>query len=179
MEGNYAGAESAPDTREAPEAERARFAALYRANVAEVYRYLHRRCRDTSMAEDLTQDVFMSVMRSGRPIGEINTGWLITAARHQLIDVARRHDRFAAKLRLMRGGLDNIERNPEPVDRIILEQAMERLSVDHRLVLSLHYLDDLTVAALAQSLGRSVKSVEGLITRARRNLHRELEQSDA
>lgn len=177
MEGNHASVGSAPDTVDVPDQERVKFAALYRANVAEVYRYLHRRCRETAMAEDLTQDVFLSVLRSTRPIDEIGIGFLMTAAQHRLIDMARRQDRYAAKLRLIVGGLDDVELDPESLDRIVIERAMERLSVDHRLVLSLHYLDDLTVAGLAQSLGRSEKSVDGLITRARRNLHRELEQS--
>ena len=33
-----------------------------------------------------------------------------------------------------------------------------------------HYIDGFTVPALAERLGRSVKSVEGLVTRARREL---------
>ena len=48
------------------------------------------------------------------------------------------------------------------------------MSVEHRLVLTLHYLDGYTVPALAKELGRSVKSVEGLVIRAKRNLQREL-----
>ena len=175
MEGNHAlwPKESTADTEE-----RADFERFYRANVDEVYQYLHRRGRDTELAQDLTHDVFMSALRSLRPVAELSTGWLITAAQHALIDVARRHDRYTAKLRLLRGGLDEAESSREPVDRIVLEEAMGRLAIDHRLVLGLHYLDDLTVAELAQRLGRTPKAVEGLITRARRNLHRELERTD-
>ena len=92
--------------------------------------------------------------------------------------MARRRDRYTAKLRLLRGGLAEATPAVEPVDRIVLEGAMGRLAIDHRLVLGLHYLDGLTVAELAQRLGRTPKAVEGLITRARRNLHRELERTD-
>ena len=55
-----------------------------------------------------------------------------------------------------------------------MEGALSELSVDHRLVLTLHYIDGLTVPALAEHLGRSVKSIEGLITRARRELRAQL-----
>lgn len=175
MEGNHA---LRPEGS-ATDSERERFERFYRANVDEVHRYLHRRCRDTELAQDLTHDVFMGAMRSRRPIAQLSIGWLITAAQHALIDVARRHDRYTAKLRLLRGGVDDVERSTEPVDRLVLEAAMGRLAVDHRLVLGLHYLDGLTVAELAQRLGKTHKAVEGLITRARRNLHRELEQADA
>ena len=45
-----------------------------------------------------------------------------------------------------------------------------------RLVLTLHYVDGYSVPALAEHLGRSVKSVEGLVTRARRALRAELDE---
>ena len=60
------------------------------------------------------------------------------------------------------------------VDRVAVEKALSRLSVEHRVVLTVHYLDGYTVPALATDLGRSVKSVEGLVTRAKRNFRREL-----
>ena len=46
-------------------------------------------------------------------------------------------------------------------------------------MLTLHYLDGYTVPALAEQLDRTVKSVEGLITRARRDLRAALEESAA
>ena len=161
-----------------PEADKARFAALYRDNVREVYRYLHRRCRDTQLAEDLTQDVFLSALRTPRPLHEITAGWLITASRNRLVDVVRRRDRYSAKLVLLAGGLEEEQADATAVDRIVLEAALDHLSVDHRLVLTLHYLDQMTAPELARELGRTQKSVEGLLARARRSLQRELERSD-
>lgn len=154
------------------------FVAFYRANVTTVYRYLHRRCRDTALAEDLTQEVFTELIDSGRPVEEFGTGWLITTAQHRLIDTARRQERYRAKLQLLRGGLDDTNPQRDTVDGLVLAEALERLGVDQRLVLSLHHLDGLPVADLAARLGRTPKSVEGLLRRARRNLHRELEQLD-
>jgi DNA-directed RNA polymerase specialized sigma24 family protein len=43
----------------------------------------------------------------------------------------------------------------------------------------LHYVDELTVAELADEMGRTPKAVEALLTRARRALRHELEGSDA
>lgn len=175
MEGNHVTA-AGPDS--ARESEWAEFVAFYRANVAVVFQYVHRRCQDTTLAEDVTQDVFMSVIQTGRSIGEFGTGWLITAAQHRLIDLARRDERYATKLRLLRGGLADRAFDVTAVDGMVLAQALGRLTIDHRLVLSLHYLDGLPVAELAERLGRSQKSIEGLMTRARHNLLRELEQID-
>ncbi len=67
----------------------------------------------------------------------------------------------------------------DPVDlleRLRIEAALDELSVDHRLVLTLRYIDDLPVSELADHLGRSAKSVEGLITRARRELRAKLDE---
>lgn len=178
MEENQFDAEGSMGPAVTREGEWPDFVAFYRANVTAVFRYVHRRCRDRALAEDVTQDVFMSVIEADRPVSEFETGWLITAAQHRLIDLARRKQRYARKLRLLKSGLAG-RPDFEAVDSIVLAQALGQLSVDHRLVLSLHYLDGLPVAELAGRLGRSPKSVEGLMTRARQNLHRELEQIDA
>jgi RNA polymerase sigma factor (sigma-70 family) len=91
----------------------------------------------------------------------------------------RREGLYADKLRLIRGELPDVTDLTDAwVDRLAVTQALQELSVEHRLVLTLHYLDGYTIPALAKELGRSVKSVEGLVTRARRNLQRELGARD-
>lgn len=161
------------------EVRRAGFGSLYDAHVAEVYRFVHRRCRDRAAAEDITQDVFLTAVRTVEDPAEINTGWLITVARNRLMDLVRREGRYADKLRLIAnavaGGGDH---SSSVVERERVRAALEHLSVEHRVVLCLHYLDGLTVAAMATELGGSVKAVESLITRARRRLVAELEATD-
>ena len=179
MERNEVTADGSTEPGTARETGWSDFVAFYRTNVTTVFQYVHGRCRDTALAEDLTQDVFISIIESGRPVTEFGTGWLITAAQHRLIDIARRQERYTAKLRLLSSGLTNQRHDLDAIDSIVLAEALERLSVDQRLVLSLHYMDGLPVVELAERLGRSPKSVEGLMTRARRNLHRELEQTNA
>ena len=66
----------------------------------------------------------------------------------------------------------------ELAERLRVERAFDELSVDHRLILTLHYIDGLTVPALAKHLGRSGKSIEGLVTRARRELRAELDRGN-
>ena len=56
---------------------------------------------------------------------------------------------------------------------------MRGLPPDYQAVLSLRYLDDLTVPAVADALGRSVHATESLLARARRAFRMGyLEQSD-
>ena len=149
------------------------FAELYDAHVDEVYRFVHRRCRDHALAEDITQETFITAIRSTDDPSSISIGWLLTVARNRLFDVLKRQARYMDKLRLV-GTSDTVGHAAELVERLRVEEALNELSVDYRLVLTLHYIDGLTVSALAEHLGRSVKSVEGLVTRARRELRAQL-----
>lgn len=156
-------------------ADRGTFAAMYDTHVYEVYRYVHRRCRDHSLSEDITQETFMTAIRSTDDPSSISIGWLLTVARNRLFDELRRRTRYEDKLRLL-APRDEADGDAEVAERLRIERALNELSVDHRLVLTLHYLDGFTVPALAEHLGRSIKSVEGLVTRARRELRAELDQ---
>jgi RNA polymerase sigma-70 factor (ECF subfamily) len=131
------------------------------------------------MAEDVTHDVFLAAVRTLDDPDSITVGWLIRVARNRMVDVLRRQQRHDEKLRLVGSGrVDEIDLGSRWLDRIRIEAAMEKLSVEHRLVLSLHYLDGYTVPALAKELGRTVKAVEGVVARAKRNLQRELGDRD-
>lgn len=150
---------------------------MYDTYVDEVYRFVHRRCRDHSLSEDVTQETFMSAIRSIDDPSTISVGWLITVARNRLFDELRRRSRYEERLRLLGASEAGDDAN-DTAERLRIEGALNELSVDHRLVLTLHYIDGFTVPALAEHLDRSVKSIEGLVTRARRELRVQLEASD-
>jgi RNA polymerase sigma-70 factor (ECF subfamily) len=64
------------------------FDELYRRHKGGVYRYLLRQCASTSQAEELFQDVWMSVVRvraAWRPTAKYTT-WLYPLARNRLVD---------------------------------------------------------------------------------------------
>jgi RNA polymerase sigma-70 factor, ECF subfamily len=67
-----------------------------RRHYREIYRYVRRRSRSDSDAEDVTQDVFVDAARA---LGSIESGegppvaWLYAVAQRRLIDRARRHAR--------------------------------------------------------------------------------------
>lgn len=152
------------------------FVELYDEHVDELYRFVHRRCRDHGLAEDITQDTFMTALRN-HDVNEISIGWLKRSARNRLIDVLRRQSKYATKLRLV-GHRNEDVAETDVAEQLRIEEALDQLSIEHRLVLTLHYIDGSTVAAIASDLDRSRKSVEGLITRARRQLRSQLEESD-
>lgn len=145
------------------------FARVYDAHVETVYRYVHRRCQDHALAEDVTQDTFMTAIRTTDDPGTITVGWLVTVARNRLIDVLRRQTRYEERLRLLSGGAARSD-EVDVAERLRVEEALGVLPVHYRLVLTLHYVNGMTVRAIADELDQSPKSVEGLVTRARREL---------
>ena len=142
---------------------------VYDAHVRDVYRFVHQRCRDHALTEDITQETFIAAIKEHDDPSAVSIAWLLTVARNRLVDVLRRNERHERKLRLV-SAAEPETLDLDPAERIRVESALSELSVDHRVVLMLHYIDGFTVPALAEHLGRSVKSIEGLVTRARREL---------
>ena len=69
------------------------FDTLYERHRSAVYRYLLRHCGNAATADELFQDVWMSVIRvreTWRPTAKFTT-WLYTLARNRLVDHWRAH----------------------------------------------------------------------------------------
>ena len=156
-----------------PMARRSGFRAVYAAHVVEVHRFVHRRCRDLDLAADVTQDVFLTAVRSVEDPTEITIAWLLRVARNRLIDVLRRDDTLGRKLRLV-SATETPDHGPSVVEQLRVDRALSRLRPAQRTALTLHHIDGLTVAELAAELGRSPKGAEALLTRARAALRAEL-----
>lgn len=152
-----------------------RLAALYNAHVVDVYRYVHRMCLDHAVAEDVTQDVFVALLRESDV--DVSVGWLMRSARNRLIDIVRRESSYRDKVRVLTGGTRS-SGGDEPgavVESLSMSESLAKLRPEHRISLMLHYVDGCSVADLAQALGRSYKGAEGLLARARTALRTELE----
>lgn len=147
--------------------------ALYDAHVDDVYRFVYRRCQDDELSKDITQETFLRVVRGPIDPDAVTLAWLKTVARNRLFDVLSRQQNYNDRLRLMVVG-ESLADGDDVTERLRIEQALAALSVNHRVVLTLHYLDGYSVPAMADQLGRSLKSVEALVTRARRALREEL-----
>jgi RNA polymerase sigma-70 factor (ECF subfamily) len=138
--------------------------------------------RDESVAEDLVQEVFLAALGSldkFRGDSQLYT-WLRSIAFHKINDLYRRQARepklknsfpdFNA-LKLEQTGDSELatltEMESEEI-RQSVHQALAGLPQDYQEVLVLKYLKDMPVLAISQIMGRSPKSVEGLLSRARK-----------
>src|SRR5262245_36615108 len=64
------------------------FGELYRQHLQPVYSYIRLQVQDDGAAEDLTQDVFMSVLRGigGFRLGESFSPWLMRVAHNRVVN---------------------------------------------------------------------------------------------
>ena len=144
--------------------------ALYDDALPQVYGYLLPRCGGASVAEDLTAETFLadfdSVQRGN--VRTITVAWLVGIARHKLVDHWRRVGREERRMAA-------VASQPDPpfdpwdtvLDAARARAVLDELGPNHREVLSLRYLDALSVPEVAELLGRTVHATEALLVRAR------------
>ena len=144
------------------------FVALYERSVRDVYSYLMSRVGDRSVAEDLTQEVFMAGVARADAGEEVGFPWLIAVARNKLVDHWRARDREDRKL-----GLVHSAPPPPDADAFAIsdfgaaEAALATLNPTYRTALVLRHVDDLSVPEVAAHLGRTVEATEQVLTRSR------------
>ncbi len=154
----------------------AAFAMLYDRYLDQTYAYIQRRVRHRQTAEDLTGDVFLRAFRrlesfewQGVDLG----AWIMTIARNRV------HDHFkSARFRLERSTEIDAERHgnsrldrPEDVTEArdmarSLASALDQLKDDHREVIELRFVHNLSVAETATVLERTVGATKALQYRA-------------
>jgi RNA polymerase sigma-70 factor (ECF subfamily) len=156
------------------------FDAFYAASLPIVYGYLLRLCGgDHDKTRDLTQDTWVKL------VDELNRGhldtldvrWLITVARSRFLDSWRRDRRRARDLRLVSfNRYGRAEGEVEP-DTGQLVEHLAQLSAEHRVVMTLHYVDGLAVSEVATLIGRSTPATYSLLARARGELRTRIGRS--
>jgi RNA polymerase sigma-70 factor (ECF subfamily) len=142
------------------------FDASYRRLVGQLYAV----CGDLGEAEDVVSEAFVRAADRERQFDRTDNpeAWLRTVA----VNVARtRHQRRVVGTRLTRRatppGSAQVELAPE---RAALVAALRQLPAVHREALALHYLADLPLAEVADTLGVPVGTVKARLSRGRRQL---------
>jgi len=161
---------------------------FYNRYLDRVYNFVfHRVGGSVEDAEDVTQDTFVSAFRSiGNFRGDASVfTWLCGIAKNKVRDFIRQRHRAKD---IPREQMIDLE-DPEAMDRAlgavwqcsladevveqdearaVVRDLFSRLSDDEREALWLRYVEELPVKEIAQVLGRTVKGIEGLLTRAKK-----------
>jgi RNA polymerase sigma-70 factor (ECF subfamily) len=174
---------------DAARADPARFDALYRKYVAQVYSYAVYELHDHHEAEDATERTFLSALaglpqfkeRASPADGENASTfrvWLFRIARNVVAERRRRWRRRPEE------PLDAVLEAPDPTDveRVVVDRestlaawrAVDRLSGDRRRALILRFVHEMSTPEIAAILGRSEGAVRVLIHRGLRGVARDL-----
>jgi RNA polymerase sigma-70 factor (ECF subfamily) len=156
----------------------AQLLALYDRALPEVYGYLLARCGTQVVAEDLTAETFLAAVDATRGdlAPQMSTGWLVGVARHKLADHWRQQSREERKLRVVASDPRHTSTASDPweaeLDAVHAHQVLAQLAPQHRLALTLRYVDDLPVPRVAETIDRSVHATEALLMRAKEAFRR-------
>ena len=149
-----------------------RFNELYRAYAGDVLRVSCFYLGDRQKAEDVTQDVFMKLIRANPTLtpGK-EKAWLLTVALNRCRDLWREN-----WFRRVTVGSEALERKRDPADldedseKRELKEAIRRLPPVFRDVILLHYYQGMGITEIAAMLNVAEGTVSSRLSRARKRL---------
>ncbi|HEY3283554.1 MAG TPA: sigma-70 family RNA polymerase sigma factor [Armatimonadota bacterium] len=187
-------AEARPDrdlVRLAQSGDAEAFEELFQRYHKAIYNIVYRLLGNPEDASDLTQDAFVNAFRALKSLRD--PGIFYPWVRQIAVNLSRNQHKRATRVRVH--SLDDTTRteegeqlsrelpdwSPGPSEELEDRELQERiaeaiatLSPDHRAVVTLHHLEDVPVAEVADMLGISVGTVKSRLARARDRLARRL-----
>jgi RNA polymerase sigma-70 factor (ECF subfamily) len=153
---------------------------LYDQYVDKIYTYIYHRVGSADIAEDLTGQVFVRMLeavRSGRAWQTSFSGWLYRIAHNLVIDYYRRNQRATfvdvdevTSLRSLDG--DPLKSAESRVEMDRLRQALGSLTEEQVQVITLRFLEDLSIAEVAGIMDKTEGAIKALQYRAVLSLRR-------
>ncbi len=169
----------------AAQADPARFEALYRKYVAQVYNFAVYELRDHHEAEDATERTFLAALANLRRFEERarpDDGAGASTFRIWLFQIARNvvAERRRTRRRRPEAPLDDALTTPDPLDlegsvigrdeAMAAWRAVDRLDGDRRRAVVLRFVHEMSTSEIAGILGRSEGAVRVLLHRALRSV---------
>ena len=165
------------------------FETLYQRHEQRLWRYFFRNTGDAALADDLSQDLWFSVVESAASyeIRSKFTTWMFTMAHHRLVDHWRRRrpglslggdseesHRLAESL-FAASGFEPDHRLDRRLLAQLLLDALAQLPVEQRECFLLQVEADMTVADIAQATGVAEETAKSRLRYARSKLRQALE----
>ena len=141
-------------------------------------RYAFRITEDLDKARDVVQDTFLKLVKADRQKVESHlAAWLFTVTRNRALDIARKERRM--------GQLENNETVPDrtagPQETLQsnetlrhIFEALDTLSAEHKEAFCLKFQDQLNYREIGEIMGKSLCTVNKLITKALSTVQRHL-----
>jgi RNA polymerase sigma-70 factor (ECF subfamily) len=145
---------------------------LYDRYAPKMYAYIYRRVSDAALAEDLTSELFVRVLkaiRAERAWRDSFVAWLYRIAHNLVVDAYRRRPPPLVSLDdlpLESDEGDPVEIADDAADRARLRAAIGQLTVDQQQVLVLRFGEGLTAKETARIMNKTTGAVEAMQHRA-------------
>ncbi len=152
--------------RQAIEGKEDAFAQLYDRHFDKVYRYIYFKVGNRLEAEDLTHEVFFKALEA---IGSYKwrqlpfSSWLFRIAQNEVIDYFRRQKKETTlEEKILPTEDDPMAIAEQSLEREQLMAAVDKLSPAQREVIYLRFIAELSIAEVAQILGKSEGTIKAL-----------------
>ncbi len=170
--------------------DKAAFEALLRKYFPRLLNFIYRFVGTREIAEDITQEVFIKVYKSGsyyQPQSKFQT-WVYTIAKNMSLNELRRNRKGMVSLDApFDTGKNEMQRQMADTETLGPDQAMVQkekvtairkainsLPENQRLAVLLRRYDKFSYEQIAQTMGTSEKAVKSLLNRAKENLRTKL-----
>ena len=157
------------------------FEELFRRHHGPLSYYLRRLLGETGRAEDVLQNVWLTVLRKISTLREARAfrTWLYRIARNRAIVELRRRGVEVP----LEGSAAEAEPTAEPTgfphhDPAAVHRALGRVSTAHREVITLRYLNELSYEEIAEVTGSSIGTVRSRLHYAKRALKKRMEEDN-
>lgn len=154
---------------------------MYASYVSSIYRSVFNQVdRNQQVAQDIVQDIFVVAIESAKSYQGRSTvyTWLYSIAHKKVADYYRKKkldSKYFGQYqhnseKLLETLIDPVDMESSSLAKTYLQEMLQRMPLHYRQVLLLKYIDKMTVVEIAVIMRKSVKSVEGVLTRAREEL---------
>ena len=143
----------------------------------QLHNYVHRQLRDSALADEIVQDVFIDFLEGLRDFrfqSSVKT-FLFTIARNKTIDFIRKKKikkvMYSALPSYVVEGLSRVVIDDELEKKELeykMEKVFEELPHDYQVILRLKYMEDTSVKTISEKLSLPFKATESLLFRARK-----------
>lgn len=171
--------------KKAREGDNYAFVQLYNHYVAPIYRFVFMRVSHKAIAEDLTQEVFLSAFENlknysfqGCPL----SSWLYQIARNKVIDHYRTKKSNLDIEKVSEDVFKAIETGESDLNRDFdlkrVREAMLKLSETEQDIIIMRFIEDLSHSEIASAISKSEGAVRLIQHRAIKNLKKILENEN-
>ncbi|HLJ94933.1 MAG TPA: sigma-70 family RNA polymerase sigma factor [Gemmataceae bacterium] len=141
-----------------------------------LFYFIRRFVRDEHRAADVLQDVWLTVFQKLHRLREPAAfrGWVYQIAHDRAVTTAQRESRLAQTLTMdvaddAVASIDEFTRQDQAAS---VHRAIDRLSAEHRAVITLRFLEDLSLAEIAEVLREPLGTVKSRLYYAKESLRR-------